>query len=266
VGDNGAYYKSPFAQVDAQGNLTGLTWQQKTGTFDSDPYHVTAANQAHIYTIAFSTATHAVFGGQYTTNYTHSPITQAYVRTLFDPNARFANRFFYDKLGRLVVSQNARQFNTLDVFGNPKDRKYSYTLYDGLGRVVEVGEKTENTNANNQFANVFGTLVSGYYNPSVMDDAKLQAWINGDGPRREVTKSYYDETLITGLPSNFAPNVLTQRKRIVHVTYEEEFDGDDQTFDHATHYDYDIHGNVKTLLQDNRKMAEEFSSLADTTL
>jgi RHS repeat-associated protein len=262
VGDNGAYYKSINAQVDPQGNLTGLNWQQKTGTFDSDPYHVTAANQAHIYTIAFATATNAVFGGEYTVNFTTNPITQTYVRSLFDPNARFANRFFYDKLGRLVVSQNARQFNLLDVFGNPKDRKYSYTLYDGLGRVVEVGEKTENTSASDHFASVFGTQVSGYYNPSVMDDAKLLAWINGDGARKEVTKSYYDETLITGLPGDFTPNVLTQRKRIVHVTYEEEFDGNDQTFDHATHYDYDIHGNVNTLLQDNRKMAEDFASIA----
>jgi hypothetical protein len=32
-------------------------------------------------------------------------------------------------------------------------------------------------------------MVSGYYNPSVMDDAKLLAWINGDGARKEVTKS-----------------------------------------------------------------------------
>lgn len=262
VGDNGAYYKSTNAQVDAQGNLTGLNWQQKTGVFTADPYQVNAANQVNIHTIAFATATNAVFGGEYTVNFTTNPITQAYVRTLFDPNSRYANRFFYDKLGRLVVSQNARQFNLEDVFQNPKDRKYSYTLYDGLGRVVEVGEKTENTTTADHFSSVFGTQVSGYYNPSVMDDAKLLAWINGDGPRKEVTKSYYDETLITGLPGDFTPNVLTQRKRIVHVTYEEEFDGNDQTFDHATHYDYDIHGNVKTLLQDNRKMAQDFASIA----
>ena len=55
---------------------------------------------------------------------------------------------------------------------------------------------------------------------------------------------------------------MTQRKRITHVTYEEEYDGDDQTYDHATHYDYDIHGNVKTLLQDNKKMANNFTSIA----
>jgi len=42
-----------------------------------------------------------------------------------------------------------------------------------------------------------------------------------------------------------------------HVTYEYQYDGDDQTYDHATHYDYDIHGNVKTLVQDNQKMAQD---------
>jgi hypothetical protein len=42
-----------------------------------------------------------------------------------------------------------------------------------------------------------------------------------------------------------------------HVTYEYQYDGNDQTYDHATHYDYDIHGNVKTLVQDNQKMAQD---------
>jgi RHS repeat-associated protein len=63
--------------------------------------------------------------------------------------------------------------------------------------------------------------------------------------------------VITGLPTDFVPNPQTQRKRITHVTYEYQYDGDDQTYDHATHYDYDIHGNVKTLLQDNQKMAQD---------
>jgi hypothetical protein len=151
----------------------------------------------------------------------------------------------------------------VDVFGNPKDRKFSYTIYDALGRVVEVGEKTENTDINAKFATVFGTNVSGFYNPSVMDDAQLLAWVEGQGPRKEVTKSYFDTTVITGLPVEFTPNPLTQRKRITHVTYEEEYDGNDQTYAHATHYEYDIAGNVKTLLQDNQTMALKFPSIAD---
>jgi hypothetical protein len=43
-------------------------------------------------------------------------------------------------LGCLVVSQNARQYNN----SSGEGRKFSYTLYDALGRVIEAGEKTEN--------------------------------------------------------------------------------------------------------------------------
>ena len=89
-------------------------------------------------------------------------------------------------------------------------------------------------------------------------------WISDNtGARKEVTRSYYDKTVITGLPVDFTPNAETQRKRITHVTYEDVFDNNDQTFDHATHYDYDIHGNVKTLLQDNKKLATTYSTDAD---
>jgi RHS repeat-associated protein len=72
--------------------------------------------------------------------------------------------------------------------------------------------------------------------------------------RKEVTRSYYDKTntsILAQLPNSFTPDPLTQRKRIVHVTYEAVYDSNDATYNHATHYDYDIHGNVKTLLQDN---------------
>jgi len=176
--------------------------------------------------------------------------------------------FYYDRLGRLVVSQNGRQASTplSSPAGSASSTdKYSYTLYDELGRVVEVGEKTDpssSSGTNLQFKDVFGTTVSGYYNPSVMDDDKLEAWITGSGERHEVTKSYYDSVSLSGLPAVMASNVNTQRLRIVHVTYEEDFDDDDQTFDHATHYRYDIHGNVETLLQDNKKMATDFPSIA----
>ncbi|MBU3661409.1 MAG: hypothetical protein FGM14_16195, partial [Flavobacteriales bacterium] len=225
------------------------------------PYFVSAANQINIKTIAFTNSKTGVLGGEYTGSFNSSLYNQeAYVRSFYDVPSRFSARFYYDGLGRLVVSQNARQYNNADLTG----RKYSYTLYDALGRVVEAGEKTDpSTGSGSRFKSIFGATVSGYYNPNVIDQTKLLAWItNSSGARKEVTKSYYDATVITGLPSTFAPDVLTQRKRITHVTYEEIYDGNDQTYDHATHYDYDIHGNVKTLLQDNRKMATNFTSLA----
>ncbi|TNF48838.1 MAG: hypothetical protein EP305_04505 [Bacteroidetes bacterium] len=269
VGDNGAYYKFTATGVSASGYPTAGSWivQSMLLLNGTDPIGVDTYGQINIYTIDFSTPVNAVFGGEYL-DPLFASAAHCYTRRVFDPNSRYSSRFFYDRLGRLVVSQNARQFNVVDVFGNPKERKFSYTLYDALGRVVEVGEKTENpspaTNSGSvQFKDVFGTDVSGYYNPSVIDDAQLIAWVEGSGARKEVTKSYYDKTVITGLPSTFTPNPLTQRKRITHVTYEEIYDGDDQTYSHATHYDYDIHGNVKTILQDNQKMATDFASIAD---
>ena len=270
VGDNGTFYKFTGTGISLDGYPTNGYWTSQPNFFAAgvDPLGVNAYGQVNIYTVDYSSSTNGLFGGEYI-NASFDNAASCYVRKIYDAHARYSVRFYYDKLGRLVVSQNARQYNTEDIFGNAKKRKYSYTLYDPLGRVIEVGEKTENEidSSGNQveltFEDIFGTNVSGYYNPSVMDDAKLLAWIQGQGARKEVTKSYYDKSVISGLPTTFSPDSLTQRKRITHVTYEAIFDGNDQTYDHATHYDYDIHGNVKTLLQDNFKMATDFTSIAD---
>ena len=174
----------------------------------------------------------------------------AFVRSLRVERNLFSTFFYYDRLGRIVASQNSRQH---------EENKYSYTLYDALGRVYEAGEKLENPYGNPQFKSIFGAYVGGSYIPSVVNDSCLSVWLNDHATetRFEVTKSYYDVTNLAispELPSNFNPDPLTQRKRIVHVTYEQVYDGLDNVYDHATHYDYDIHGNVKTLLQDNRKL------------
>jgi RHS repeat-associated protein len=266
VGDNGAYYKTENAILDAYGNLQQADWVAQTNFFTPgiDPQPDVTYGAVNINSIVFFGPTQACFGGEYTANYPNlSTLTAPYVRALYDPNKRFSSRFFYDRLGRLVVSQNARQYALQTVQGESKERNFSYTRYDALGRVVEVGEKTENQDPGVGFNSVFGTQVASYYNPKVLDDTKLANWItNTSGDRKEVTKSYYDKTILTGLPSGFTPTLETQRKRITHVSYEAVFDNDDQTYDHATHYDYDIHGNVKTLLQDNQKMATTFASLS----
>lgn len=135
-------------------------------------------------------------------------------------------------------SQNTKQFNKTP-------QAYSYTKYDDLGRISEVGEKPENT-TDTLFTSIFGDYVNQQFNPNIISDAKLLTWINA-GTRKEVTSTYYDVTVITGLP-------LTQdnlRKRVATVTFEDVDDNNMQTYNHATHYSYDIHGNVKTLLQDN---------------
>lgn len=159
--------------------------------------------------------------------------------------------FWYDKLGRIVLSQNTKQINK-------PQKAYSYTSYDALGRITEVGEKAENANPVNQFDKIFGTYVGIYYNTNAIDDAKLAAWINDNtGSRIEVTHTYYDDPYFTPancpLPNTFAQDNL--RKRIASVTYEDVWDNNPCTYNHASHYTYDIHGNVKTLLQDNKALA-----------
>jgi YD repeat-containing protein len=46
------------------------------------------------------------------------------------------SQFWYDRLGRLAVSQNAKQADS---------GTYSYTEYDVLGRITEVGQKPQHT-------------------------------------------------------------------------------------------------------------------------
>jgi hypothetical protein len=55
------------------------------------------------------------------------------VVTQKSPDGGFSE-FWYDRLGRLAISRNAKQ----RAKGN-----YSYTLYDAIGRITEVGQKKQ---------------------------------------------------------------------------------------------------------------------------
>jgi hypothetical protein len=175
----------------------------------------------------------------------------------WDVYGQVTTSFWYDRLGRLILSQNTKQFNK-----RAPTIAYSYTLYDYLGRIIEVGEKAENaSNLGISFANIFGETVNGFYNPRVISDQNFHDWLmapasNNGGSRTEVTHTYYDNTAINNLP-------LVQqnlRKRVATVTYEDKDDGDPQTYQYATHYSYDIHGNVNVLLQDNQQVLNTFTS------
>lgn len=256
VGDDGVFLRSENVTIHPISHaITALSWDWR----DPRDRIVTDTLEIDIKAISFGSRYNGVWGGSYDDTEL-LPVDQqhtAYVRSVNDESGDFSARFFYDRLGRIVVSQNSRQYAA---------DEYSYTLYDALGRVYEAGVKAENPdNGDPVFAEIFGAEVGGVLIPSVIDDEKLEEWLTEDAAltRTEVTRSYYDGTVITGLPVSFVPDELTQRKRITHVTYEAAYDANDQTFDHATHYDYDIHGNVKTLLQDNRKMSLIDANIAD---
>ena len=67
------------------------------------------------------------------TKYAYNSLNQVVRQTTPDAGL---SEFWYDRLGRLVVSRNAKQLI---------EGKYSYTLYDAIGRITEVGQKLQPT-------------------------------------------------------------------------------------------------------------------------
>lgn len=76
-------------------------------------------------------------------------------------------RFWCDRLGWIVVLQNARQ--------KPNDQ-YSYIRYDALGRIVETGQLEESTEMSFAIA---------------MDKDDLLEWIAMGTSKGEVAGKYY---------------------------------------------------------------------------
>lgn len=169
------------------------------------------------------------------------------------------SKFAYDRLGRLVMSQNAKQLG---------DNQYSYTRYDGLGRVVEVGEmRLTGFGINAEGRLTQNGLVSNAVNASNFPN-------NLSMVREEVTKTIYDELNATTAPVNTGTansvtltnkkirtlfgttySIDNTRNRITGVIYQENLNASNSVYDNATFYDYDVHGNVKHLIQVNNHSA-----------
>jgi hypothetical protein len=126
-----------------------------------------------------------------------------------------------------VVAQNARQ---------EPDDYYAYTQYDPLGRVTEAGE-IKNTTAMTE--------------ATAQDDDDLASWLNTVNIRDRIVTTYdfpCDSTSEAQFPGGKQEHL---RGRVACVKYYDE----DNTLVYATHYSYDIHGNVHTLIQDVPELA-----------
>jgi RHS repeat-associated protein len=156
-------------------------------------------------------------------------------------------QFAYDALGRIIASQNEKQRNHPIESGLSR---YSYSEYDFLGRITEAGE----------------IHVKDAY--SINSDGRLikdQSQVNGFMPqdvyrKTEITKTVYTEdplvenyTAPVYASSFFHTNVAgsslshTNRNRVTGIFYYDLYDGKSQ-FDNAIFYNYDIHGNVKEVV------------------
>lgn len=160
---------------------------------------------------------------------------------LHDLKDEAGSLFWYDKQGRLVVSQNAKQYEK-------SAQTYSYTIYDELGRIKEVGE-TESAEKDPIMAGT-GPIEDQYENGE-LSTTLYNSWIM-NGTRTEITRTKYD-VVTAPSGSNFTQDNLRKR---VSATYVDS-DADEGVYDHATFYSYDIHGNVKSLLQHNPHMGSD---------
>ena len=180
------------------------------------------------------------------------------VSTLRDRAQQLGTRYWYDELGRLILSQNSKQYNiqnylseqqyadvgtALALLTNPSTannptRAYSYTLYDPIGRISEVGEFV--TKETVPYRLVESKVLYDTYTTSFLIKTK--------GVKQQITRTFYDVASIK--VSDFDQENL--RPRVACVTYSDR-DVSNSQFDRATLYSYDIHGNVKDLKQIIRK-------------
>jgi len=218
-----------FAEMPVEDGLTAKSIVSNTG-------------QVNYNTIAFTGPYDGFVGGSYSTSPPSNTQNYPYARLINDRGGEFSSLYWYDRLGRLVLSQNTKQNNEIK-------KGYTYILYDNNGRIYESGQKIENADTSNLFNKIFGDTIMGIYNPSVISPNKYITWIKDNtGLRIQVMHNYYDVQEI--LPTS----VLQQqnlRNRIASITYRDTVRTDSLVFNNAIHYSYDIIGDVPTQIQDD---------------
>jgi len=140
-------------------------------------------------------------------------------------------RIWYDRLARKTITQDSRQ---RAISATENGRQYNYSLYDFLGRMIEVG----------QVANATTTTMT---DSICRNPVLLSAWLNNStAGKSQITQTLYDlpYTGFTGTP-------IVQRNLRNRVSYASYTSGNNPAqFDQASFFSYDILGNVDTVLQD----------------
>lgn len=129
------------------------------------------------------------------------------------------NSFIYNDLNQLLFSQNAEQLNPVR---HPGSEEYSYTHYDALGRIIEVGKASD-------YIGIFSDLE-----------------LNNALPILNKTEQTF--TVYSDPASAISYQGAMQRylQNQVSYSFTKDYNGNNS----YTYYSYDPHGNVEWLVQD----------------
>jgi len=188
----------------------------------------------------------------FVTNYYYNGLNQP-VETITPDGG--SSKFWYDHLARLVVSQNARQteLTTNVIIGDPfgsgdATQAWSYTQFDDLGRPVEMGEFVQPTLLTKAIVKA----------PSAFNDWLFEESSPGmDRYRNQVTRiGYSSPTSPTALTAFGLEGQGDIRNRVSSASIVEGYvfmepGWSFPTPDYVNHYAYDVHGNVRSHLQEN---------------
>lgn len=160
--------------------------------------------------------------------------------------------YWYNSIGQLMLSQNAQQAIETLVDGGITYVPFSYMTYDDQARPVEAGQ----------------LYVKASEHPDLLSVSDRYDLLNAEGfpnavtgwtvfRKEEVNRTRYDATLTAAIQSEFGSNGQGDlRGRVASSTFEMVDDNNSATYDYGTHYCYDQHGNVHTLLQENTSLAD----------
>jgi RHS repeat-associated protein len=164
------------------------------------------------------------------THYTYNTLNQLVWQQTPDAGI---SRFGYDKVGRLILSRNAKQkrlADESDLF------VHSYTIYDALGRITEVGEISSSG-----LEAIFDT-------PELLEQPSfITNNILNVTDKKEVTKTYYD---YNPDPTEISYSLSNLRSRVAKVAYFNNNPTNNTIKpEHAVMYNYDVTGNVTQVIR-----------------
>jgi len=195
-------YHYTLYYFDQAGNLVQTVPPKGVKLLDSDQVKKIMAGSTFVAT-----------GHSYITRYKYNSNEQVLWHKTPDAGE---SQFWYNQKAQVRLSQNAQQ---------AVDKRYSYTRYDRLARIVEVGEMS----------------IASLPGAAQLEDMSFPQ-PSATQVLTDITRTYYDA------PNASIQGTLVQQFLRTRISWVEAFDKD-KPESVATYYSYDVHGNVKSILQ-----------------